>query len=94
MYAVNFESDGGYIVVSASKKTSPIIVSSYKGSYENSKQTSPFINRLIANASAKITESFDYPTDSMDVYTTQWSVLIPPKSMLNYKPHTLLPTKQ
>lgn len=78
MYAVNFDSDGGYIIISASRKTTPVIASSDQGIYGGPVITLPFISRLIDRASAKITESFDYPIDSLNTYAEHWAALLPP----------------
>lgn len=76
MFAIDFDS-GGYVVLSASKSTSPIVASSLQGSFDTA-IASPFMEHLIDNAKTLITESFDYHADSMMVYARQWESLIPP----------------
>ena len=78
MYAVNFESDGGFVILSASKKTIPIVASSERGNYDPSMLTSMFVARLINQASRHITESLHYPEDSLATYAGYWSAILPP----------------
>ncbi|MDE7460981.1 MAG: C10 family peptidase [Paramuribaculum sp.] len=78
MYAVNFESDGGFVILSASKKAIPIVASSERGNYDPSMLTSMFVSRLINQASRHITESLHYPEDSLTAYTEHWAALLPP----------------
>lgn len=78
MYAVNFEPAGGYVIVSASRKTMPVIATSDKGSYDPSKTLSPFIARLLDRACRHITASFNYPSDSLSAYADHWAAVLPP----------------
>ncbi len=77
MYAVNFEA-GGYVIVSASKKTYPVVASSDQGSYDASVLATPFMSRLIYRYTNRITESFDYSADSLGTYALEWAALLPP----------------
>lgn len=79
MYAVNFGIDDGFVVVSASRHTSPIVASSDRGSYHAFDSAKLFIQRLIRNASVQITKTFDYPYDSVANRVGEWSALLPPK---------------
>lgn len=78
MYAVNFESEGGYVLLSASKKTLPVVAVSEKGNYNPNMLSSLFISRLIGRATQHITESFHYPEDSIGAYAGHWAPLLPP----------------
>lgn len=66
MYAVNFAENGGYVIVSASKATSPIIAYSETGSY-NQNQIGSGIRKMMNKISSRISDTLSYPSDSINI---------------------------
>lgn len=79
MYAVNFASDEGFVIVSASKATKPILAFSKVGCYSPDRVTSNFVRVMFERMSEVVTASFDYPSDSVKTYQSYWAALLPPE---------------
>ncbi|MDE6587024.1 MAG: Spi family protease inhibitor [Paramuribaculum sp.] len=77
MYAVNFAENGGYVIVSASKATSPVIAYSNVGSYRYDNVKSQFVLRRFESLARQITLSFDYPMDSVLAHIPDWGYYLP-----------------
>lgn len=81
MYAVNFEDDGGYVILSASKKTIPVVAFGESGGIDASGvDVDSFVGRLIERAKRRISASLYFPDDSLTVYAKHWASLLPPKN--------------
>lgn len=77
LYIVNFENNNGFTIISATRKTKPVIASSNSGTFDLDKIDDSGVGEWIAFAKEYILEAKKFPIDSIYSHIVEWGELLP-----------------
>lgn len=81
MYAVNFEDNAGFVIISASMKTTPIIAMSNHGCFTSATSSSPLLQQVIEMCISQISRTLNDSDLPVDSYAAYWRPFLPPNPM-------------